>query len=106
MSDLVRKVVEETSPDGLKPERAYPKNCHACTHSYMEPSGPADLICGHPDSGMFGLTLKWILRGGQIETFSGDVRSADLVVKPANHCSDHQKFEQHPLRNQDGSLKS
>ncbi len=60
------------------------KNCFACRYSYMEPD--SDLICGHPDSGVFG---KLVLSG------------------PVEHCGpEYMKFEQHPLRNADGSLKN
>lgn len=59
-------------------------NCRACSYSYMEPD--SELTCGHPDSGLFGL---YVHRG------------------PAPHCGpEHVKFEQHPRRNADGSLKS
>jgi hypothetical protein len=60
------------------------KNCRACTHSYMEPSDP-DLICGHTDAGMFGLSLS--------------------RRQPAPHCGNFTKFVQHPSRNADGTLK-
>lgn len=56
--------------------------CQACRYSYMEPD--SDLICGHPDAGLFGKTL---------------------LREPAEHCTDFSKFEQHPLRNEDGTLK-
>lgn len=59
------------------------KNCHACAHSYMEPD--SDLICGHPDLGVFGLTIK---------------------KEPMDHCPAFVKFKQHPMRNPDGTLKS
>lgn len=57
------------------------KTCFACTHSYMEPDSP--LICGHPDAGTFGLAIR---------------------KHPLDHCG-WKKFQQHPLRNADGSLK-
>lgn len=60
-------------------------NCHACRYSYMEPSGEAVLICGHRDAGFFGTYLR---------------------KQPADHCPSFIKFDQHPLRNPDGSLKS
>lgn len=56
--------------------------CYACTHSYMEPD--SGLICGHKDAGWFGLTI---------------------YKEPLDHCPNFCKFEQHPLRNSDGSLK-
>lgn len=55
------------------------KNCEACKHSYMEPD--SDLICGV--AGGFGRTIR---------TFG-------------EHCEGGKKFEQHPLRNPDGTLK-
>lgn len=58
------------------------KNCRACRYSYMEPD--SDLICGHPDAGMFGKTLR---------------------REPAEHCPDFVKFEQHPQRQVNGDLK-
>lgn len=59
-----------------KPE----KNCMACKHSYMEPD--SDLICGV--SGGFGRTIR----------------------KELEHCDGGKKFEQHPLRKADGTLKA
>lgn len=59
------------------------KNCQACTHSYMEPDD--DLTCGHPGAGSFGLYVK------NREKFT--------------HCKNFDKFEQHPQRNADGTLK-
>ena len=60
------------------------KNCRACSHSYMEPDSP--LICGHPDSGSFGLSVR---------------------RDPVEHCGpERSKFEQHPKRHADGSLKT
>lgn len=61
------------------------KNCHACRYSYMEPDD--DLTCGHADAGTFGLyTRRAAAQGG--------------------HCGPSRpKFEQHPLRNVDGTLK-
>lgn len=61
------------------------KNCYACTHSYMEPDSPY-LICGHRQEGPFG---KFIYNS----------------EKALDTC-EFKKFEQHPLRNEDGSLKS
>lgn len=62
-----------------------PKNCHACVHSFMEPDD--DLTCGHPDARSFGTYVKH-------------------AVKEDGHCGPTRpKFEQHPLRNPDGSLK-
>ncbi len=59
------------------------KTCYACAHSYMEPDSPY-LVCGHKDSGSMGKFLR---------------------IQPLDHC-DWKKFEQHPGRNKDGSLKS
>lgn len=59
------------------------KNCRACKNSYMEPD--SGLICGHPDAGVFGLTI---------------------YSEPLAHCPDFSKFEQHPRRNADGTLKA
>jgi hypothetical protein len=56
------------------------KNCRACAHSYMEPDGP--LVCGAVNE-PWGLTIR-----------------QDLV-----NCGNGRLFEQHPLRNPDGSLK-
>ena len=58
------------------------KNCRACAYSYMEPD--SGLICGHPDAGTFGLTIR---------------------AEPLPHCPSFAKFEQHPGRNADGTLK-
>lgn len=55
-------------------------NCSACRYSYMEPD--SGLICGHPTSGVFGKTIR---------------------KEPLEHCG-WDKFEQHPLRNPDGTL--
>lgn len=69
-------LVQETTP--------VVKNCHACSFSYM---GPNDdhLVCGHVRSGPFGV---YVNRG------------------PALHCGpDFVRFEQHPKRNTDGTLK-
>lgn len=62
-------------------------NCFACKYSGMEPDDPR-LICGHPDSGDFGKYLKGPLAN----------------PTPMEHCKG-EKFEQHPLRNRDGSFK-
>lgn len=58
------------------------RNCRACAHSYMEPD--TELICGHKFSGSFGTYVHRV---------------------PAQHCLDLNKFEQHPHRKTDGSLK-
>lgn len=70
------------------------KNCRACRFSYMEPSGPALLICGV--EGGFGSYLNPRLGN---ESFAG--RGPETPI-----CgSDRPKFEQHPGRNPDGTLK-
>lgn len=69
------------------------KNCYACKHSYMEPDGDPRLICGHPDAGPMG---QWAER---IVTSVG-------ASSPEGHCGpERPKFEQHPHRNADGTLK-
>lgn len=62
-----------------------PKNCHACKYSGMEPAD-MNLTCFHPDTGSsVGLHI-W--------------------KEPLEHCPNYSKFEQHPGRNPNGSLKS
>jgi hypothetical protein len=52
----------------------------------MEPDD--DLTCGHPDAGTIGKYVR-------------------VAVMPDGHCGPKRpKFEQHPLRNPDGTLKS
>lgn len=63
------------------------KTCYACKYSGMEPDDQR-LICGHPDSGEFGKYLQGLNN-----------------PQPLEHCQG-KKFEQHPLRNENGSLKS
>ncbi len=63
--------------------KAPKKTCSACSNSYMEPDANY-LICGHPDAGVVGKYIK---------------------SEPLDHCG-FDKFQQHPLRNADGSLKS
>lgn len=59
--------------------------CWACTHSYMEPD--SDLVCGHPDAGIVGAT-------------------ANRASGEDGHCGpERPKFQQHPRRNPDGTLK-
>lgn len=64
--------------------RVVADNCGACAFSGM---GPDDvfLTCGHPDAGTFGVSL--------------------FRSEPASHCVGRVKFEQHPGRNADGTLK-
>lgn len=62
-------------------ERTIEANCRACTHSGMEPSGPAVLIC---------------FKFSSIEQY--------LQLTPLPECG-WASFEQHPLRNPDGSFK-
>lgn len=72
------------------------KNCHACKHSYMGP-GDDELVCGHPDAGPMGEYAR--------VASEGRVRSGAVLPK-LGHCGpERAKFEQHPLRNPDGSLK-
>ncbi len=59
-----------------------PPPCRACKHCYCEPDD--DFVCGHPESGAFGL---YVLRGR------------------AKHCKEVDKFEQHPHRTPEGNLK-
>ena len=66
-------------PSSLRPSTT----CKACTYSGIEPND-MDLACGHPDAGTFGVSLR---------------------REPAAHCPDGIKFQQHPLRNPDGTLK-
>jgi hypothetical protein len=75
-----RRVVDRR----LDPVPATPKCCKACRYSGIEPSD-MNLTCGHPDAGVFGLHI-W--------------------KEPLEHCPDFIKFEQHPGRNPDGTLKS
>jgi len=57
----------------------------------MEPDGP--LTCGHSDAGPFGKSIAW--------------RSPVSPRLEGKFCGpDATQFEQHPLRNEDGSLKS
>lgn len=64
------------------------KTCLACAHCGTEPDDPR-FICGHKDAGEFGVYLRLL--------------SNPL---PAKHCGDDRaKFEQHPMRNENGSLK-
>lgn len=63
------------------------KTCLACAFSYME-TGDEELICGHPDEGIMGTHVSSAAgEGGQC----GPLRP---------------RFEQHPLRNSDGSFKN
>lgn len=74
------EVVNQKGPALVANEPA-PPNCRACSRSYMDPD--SGLICGHPDAGLFGLTI---------------------YREPLSHCG-WKKFEQHPGRNPDGTLK-
>jgi len=63
--------------------------CAACKYSYMEPDGP--LTCGHKDAGPWGKSIAW--------------RSPVSPRLEGGFCGpDASQFEQHPLRNEDGSL--
>lgn len=59
-----------------------PGGCRACGYCGIEPSD-MDFVCGHPDAGTFGLYIR---------------------TEPLAHCG-WKKFEQHPGRNPDGTLK-
>lgn len=60
-------------------------NCKACKYSFMEPD--SDLTCGHPDAGTFGVYCRHASASN-------------------GHCGPElQKFEQHPLRADDGRLR-
>lgn len=62
------------------------KNCQACAHCFMEPDD-MNFTCGHPDAGAFGIYVH-------------RATSAD------GHCGpERPKFEQHPRRNTDGTIK-
>ena len=78
--DTVKVTLLPVVPSSLRPSTT----CKACTYSGIEPND-MDLACGHPDAGTFGVSLR---------------------REPAAHCPDRVKFEQHPGRNPDGSLKS
>jgi len=56
-------------------------NCHACRHSFMEPDD-MNLTCGAV-SPPFGLYIR----------------------RELEHCDGGKKFEQHPNRNPDGTLR-
>lgn len=63
-----------------------PPPCEACKFCGCEPDD--DFYCGHPDAGPMGLYLKH-------------------AAAPGGHCGPaHPKFQQHPGRNPDGSLKT
>lgn len=59
------------------------RTCMACAYCGM---GPGDdyPVCGHPDAGVIGTYIK---------------------KEPLAHCPNFSKFEQHPGRNPDGTLK-
>lgn len=64
------------------------KNCHACAHSGMEPAD-MNLTCSHPDLVKMGHPF-----------------GLHIWKEPLDHCPNFSKFEQHKLRNADGTLKS
>lgn len=72
------------------------KNCHACRYSFMEPDD-TELVCGHKGAGVAGVYTR----------IAADGLARDGTVHLAlAHCGPERlKFEQHPLRNEDGSLK-
>lgn len=60
------------------------KPCTACKHCYMDMN--MDFICGHPDAGEFGKFIR-------------------VATKSDGHCGiNKSKFEQHPNRNEDGTI--
>lgn len=60
--------------------------CLACRYCFMEPDD--DFCCGHPDAGPVGTYVN-------------------RAVADGGHCGPSRpKFEQHPLRNSDGTLKT
>jgi len=60
--------------------------CLACAYCYCEPDD--DFTCGHPDAGSMGTYIR-------------------RAAAPGGHCGPNlPKFKQHPMRNQDGSLKN
>lgn len=62
------------------------KRCEACSYCFIEPSD-MNFTCGHPDAGPVGLYTHH-------------------AVKEGGHCGPNlSKFEQHPLRNEDGTIK-
>ena len=67
-------------------------NCRACRHSYMEPDGPPLLVCGVDGGyGKYLNPLDPLMVGG---------RGPETPI-----CGpDRPKFEQHPLRNPDGTI--
>ncbi len=71
------------------------KSCRACAHSYLEPDASYP-VCGHKDAGTFGVYTH---RATQVEK--------DPTNEGIGHCGpERSKFEQHPLRNPDGTFKS
>ncbi len=69
-------------------------NCRACRFSFMGPNDSL-LVCGHPDAGPIGRYTQSIRNIG---TGAAEIEG---------HCGPARpKFEQHPLRNPDGTLKS
>lgn len=80
------QVITKETAEGALVEEAKP-NCAACAHSGMGPDDP-HLICGHRDAGPLGVYVT------------------HPFERPAPHCVDYSKFEQHSGRNPDGSLKA
>lgn len=67
----------------LKPKAT---TCLACRHCFMEPDD--DFCCGHPDAGPAGTYIR-------------------RAAAEGGHCgAGLSKFEQHPNRDPDGSLRS
>lgn len=65
------------------------KNCRACAFSYLDMES-GNIVCGHEDSGIFGIYLH----------------SAKAPYREGEHCGPNRsKFEQHPMRQENGDLK-
>jgi len=61
-------------------------NCRACRYCFMEPDD--DFCCGHPDAGSVGQYVR-------------------VAASKDGHCGPQRpKFDQHPLRNPDGTLRA
>lgn len=74
--DFIEHVLLEV--DKSPAEFGIAKSCSACAHSYMEADTPA-LICGHPDSGTFGIYALAARKGA---TLSGGRAVGELAL----HC--------------------
>lgn len=73
-------------------------SCRACAHSYMEPDGPARLICGHVTAGPFGKYVTSPTGKPQ------PIETCNLTLPPTEEP--HLVFfQQHPGRTASGDLK-